>query len=453
MDFLRPNSKLDPQMHYKSLELWSLIFLLAVGHLSAINLARAGDWPGWRGPSRNGIVAEESGWDGTRWLNSKSDWTAQVGDGASSPIVFGGKVYTLGHQDGQNLVSCLSSETGQIHWRQIYKTPPYGRNAMGDEGIYSGPSSTPEFDPDTRLLYTLSADGDLHAWDSNSQGKEVWRRNLYDDYQMPQRAKVGRSGRRDYGYTSAPLVYREWLLVEVGGPTGTIVAFDKRTGQEAWKSEANSVAGHTGAMAFINVENVPCVACMNFDGLLVTRLDEPHAGKTVATYPWITDFANNIAGPAVRDGHVLITSEYNHRSMCKLKITLQGAIKVWESPVSSKACTPVIHDGKVYLAWSNVRSVDWESGIVDWEGPRIGDAGSCIITRDQKLIVWGDQGTLLLADISANHRDRYVELARLENLAANDVWPHHAVAQQRLFCRDRKGTLICFSLKPSSRQP
>jgi len=434
-------------MSPKSFILWLLTFLPAVDNLPETGVACAGDWPAWRGPNRNGIVAENSGWDGKRWINSSPDWTAQVGEGASSPIVYGRKVYALGYHEGQNSVSCLSTENGELLWKQSYMTPRYGRNATGDEGIYSGPSSTPEFDPDTDLLYTLSADGDLHAWNCNAQGKQVWQRNLYDDYQMPQRARVGRSGRRDYGYTSAPIVYREWLLVEVGGPTGTIVAFDKRTGQEAWKSEATSVAGHTGAMAFIQVENVPCVACMTFDGLLVTRLDGPHAGKTVATYPWITDFANNIAGPAVYNEHVLITSEYNHRSMCKLRITLQGAVKVWESPVSSKACTPVIHDGKIYLAWRNVRSIDWESGSVDWEGPRIGDAGSCIVTGDRKLIVWGEQGTLLLADVAATQRDRYVELVRLENLAANDVWPHPAIARQQLFCRDRNGTLICFSLK------
>lgn len=209
---------------------------------------------------------------------------------------------------------------------------------------------------------------------------------------MPQHHKVGRSGRRNYGYTSAPLVHGEWLLVEAGGPTGTIVAWEKRTGKEVWRSDAKNVAGHTGDMSPLTVEGIQCVAALTFDGLLVVRLDAEHAGETVATYPWVTDFANNIASTAVHEDCVLITSAYNHEAMCKLRITLRGAEKVWEQPTASKACTPVIHSGRIYVAWDRLRALDWESGKVIWEGPSVGDAGSCVVTADEKLIVWAKQG-------------------------------------------------------------
>ena len=67
-------------------------------------------------------------------------------------------------------------------WSVNYKCPKYGRFHMGDEGLYSGPSSTPEYDPTTKLLYTVSTDGDLNCWDSGAEGKKLWGRNLYDDY-------------------------------------------------------------------------------------------------------------------------------------------------------------------------------------------------------------------------------------------------------------------------------
>jgi outer membrane protein assembly factor BamB len=420
------------------------ICCLAVGFWLGSGTVSAADWPFWRGPQRDGTTTELSGWNGTNWIRPTAHWTAQVGEGGSAPLVVGDYVFTLGHSNGENVVSALSVVNGKEVWIQRYATPRYGRNATGDEGLYSGPSSTPEYDPTTKILYTLSADGDLHAWNTAQQGTNVWKRNLYDDYRMPQRAQVGRSGRRDYGYTSSPLVYGKWLLVEVGGPSGTIVAFDKQTGKELWRSEANSTAGHTAAMALITVEMIPCVACMTSDGLLVVRLDAAHVGKTLATYPWVTDFANNIAGPAVLGDEVLITSHYNHQAMCKLKITLEGAEKLWDSSTSSKACTPVIHKGKVYVAWEKVRCLDWKTGKLEWEGARIGDAGSCIITADEKLLVWGRSGTLLLADISASNSGQYVELARIDDLADSEVWPHHAIAGKRLYCRDRRGRLICF---------
>lgn len=423
-----------------------IVWLIVVIGLGSLSPAKAEDWPHWRGSQRNGLLKEASGWNGSRWIDPKPTWEASVGEGASSPLLTGEQVFTLGHRDGQNIVSCLDAATGKLAWTASYNTPRYGRNATGDEGLYSGPSSTPEFDTATQFLYTLSADGDLHCWDTRPRGTKVWHRNLYDDYQMPRRAKVGRSGQRDYGYTSAPLVHDDWLLVEVGGPTGTIVAFEKRTGREVWQSQAASVAGHAGGLAPITVENVPCVAAMTFDGLLVVRLDAAHAGETVATYPWITDFANNIAGPAVQDDGVLITSQYNHQAMCKLRITLRGAEKLWEKPFSSKACTPVIHRGRIYVAWNRLRCLDWQTGDLIWEGPPVGDAGSVVVTSDDKLIVWAGRGDLILAEATPSPAKTYQELARIGRLASDDVWPHVVVASRQIVCRDRHGQLLRFGI-------
>lgn len=420
-----------------------LIFAVAVS--AGVVLAVAVDWPHWRGPGRNGIISEGSGWSGNGWIQSKPDWTVNVGEGASSPLVVGPQVYTLGHRDGRDVVSCLDSPTGKTIWTSTYATGKYGRNATGDQGLYSGPSSTPEFDSGTGLLYTLGADGELRCWDTQQRGALRWRRNLYDDYQMPQRAKVGRSGRRDYGYTSAPMAFGEWLLVEVGGAAGTILAFEKQTGKEIWRSEARQLAGHTGGMAPMSVEGIPCLAALTFDGLLVVRLDAGRAGQTVATYPWTTDFANNIAGPAAYQDCVLITSEYNHQAMCKLRITLRGAEKIWERPFSSKACSPVIQAGRIYVAWDRLRALDWETGELVWEGPRVGDAGSCVVTADEKLIVWADRGELFLVDI-APRTAQYHELAHIRRLASSDVWPHLVLSQQQIFCRDRDGNLRRFAL-------
>ena len=426
------------------------VIVAAIALLPAV--LSADDWPRWRGNHRNGVVAEKSGWNGKHWLDSKPTWKANVGEGASSPLVVDNRVFALGHQDGRHVITCLKADSGQNLWTASYATPKYGRHAEGDEGLYSGPSSTPEFDPATELLYTLGADGDLHCWNTKKQATQVWHRNLYDDYHMPKRAKVGRSGRRDYGYTSSPLVHGEWLLVEVGSPTGTVIAFEKATGKEVWRSEATYVAGHTGGLAPITVEGIPCVAALTFDGLLVVRLDPDHAGETVATYPWMTDFANNIASPAVHDDCVLITSAYNQEAMCKLRITLQGAEKVWQQPTSSKAGTPVIHAGRIYVVWDQLRALNWDTGKILWEGPSVGDAGSCVVTADNKLIVWAKRGDLFLADIAPSDKPEYRELARLSGLAQTDVWPHLTVSGGQIVCRDRLGNLMCFVSAAAERK-
>ena len=310
------------------------------------------------------------------------------------------------------------------------------------------PTATPEFDAETGFLYTLSTDGDLICWDTAADGKRVWGVNLYDAYKVPRRPEVGKKGTlRDYGYITAPLVHGPWLIVAVGAKDGHMMAFDKKDGQRQWASECNEPAGHCGGFAPIEVEGVPCLASLTLRKLVVIRLDAGHEGKTVAEFDWVTDFGSNVASPAVWNNFVLITSAYNHGAMCKLEITLSGAKKVWEAPQSSKACTPIIHDGHVYWAWEKMYCLDFATGKLKWQGGSFGSPGSCIVTADGKLIAWGNRGTLALVEPADQSPNKYVELARCVRLTEALSWPHVVLADQRLYCKDRDGHLLCFHLK------
>jgi len=94
-------------------------------------------------------------------------------------------------------------------------------------------------------LQTRSPDGALCAWNTAQRGERVWALNLHKDYKVAQRPRVGSSGHRDYGFTTSPFVRDDWLLVEVGAAEGTVIAFDKRTGKEAWRSPGISSAWNT----------------------------------------------------------------------------------------------------------------------------------------------------------------------------------------------------------------
>lgn len=416
--------------------------LLVVAGWCGFRTARAEDWPHWRGARRDAVVNEPSGWRDGRWLADRPRWTAELGTGATSPIVVGNRVFAIGWRDGSDRVACLDLATGRQLWAQSYACPELGRFAMGDENFYRGPSSTPSYDQRSERLFTLSIDGDLRAWDA-SDGRAAWRLNLYDEFGVGQRPKVGRAARRDYGYTSSPLVWGETVIVEVGDDEGTLMAFDARSGRRRWTSQFHEPAGHSGSPVPLSVEGLPCVAALTIRHLLVARLDAGHEGETLATYPWETNFANNIPTPAIQGPYVLVTSKYNHQSMGKLKITRRGAEKVWEAPYSSGVCSPVIRAGRVY--WSSHRAycLDFQSGKLVWEGGRFGDAGSCLVTSDDKLIVWARQGTLALLD-AAPAATAFRELARRELPAPSDVWPHVVLSGGRLLCKTREGTLTCW---------
>lgn len=421
-----------------------VVFVVTLMCLSA----ESADWPHWRGPDRNDVSSEPSGWDGSSWLKGDM-WQLSVGEGSSAPVVVGDRAYFTGWTDGRDWLVCHNADTGELLWRRSYESPRYGRFAIGDQRLYSGACSTPEFDPETQTLFTLGIDGDLNAWDTQQEGRGVWSINLYDAYGAERRPEVAarKKTRRDYGYMSSPLVIENQLIVEVGGKSGNLVAFDKRTGRELWTSQNRDEAGHTGGPVPITVEGLPCVAVLTLRNLVVTDISDPNAGTTIAEYPWTTDFANNIATATVSGDSVIITSAYNHYAMCRVKVTRQGATKVWENnELASGVCSPIIHDGHVYWAWRGVHCVDFETGKEIWAGGKVGSQGSCILTSDDRLIVYANKGDLSLIETAKRSPGGFQQVATEKILSRTDAWPHVVLVNGRVICRDRAGTVHCLAV-------
>ena len=415
-------------------------------------VACAEDWPHWRGLGRNGNVNESSRWKGGKWPAATAIWRAKVGMGGSGPIVIGKKLYTMGWKGGQDTVVCLEVGTGRTLWKQSYPCPRYGRHSTGDKGLYGGPSSCPSFDSKRGYLFTLSTDGDMICWDTRKKGKRVWGFNLYEKYKVGQRPKIGRRSLRDYGYTTAPLLHGNTVIVEVGDDEGNLMAFSQETGKRLWKSQSKDPAGHTGGVVPIVVDKVPCVVVLTIRNLLVVRVDAGHEGKTVAEFPWATDFANNVATPTVLKNSVVVTSEYNHYAISRIDVTLKGAKQVWKQPYASGLCPPVIHKGHVYWCWRGVYCLNFATGKPVWRGGRnFGDTGSCVSTTDDRLIVWGRRGDLALVETAVRSPRKYKELARKRGVFETDVWPHIVLSGGRLFCKDRDGNMKCFAVSAAAR--
>ena len=417
-----------------------LLALCLIGSLSPHS--HAADWPHWRGPSRDDISTDSSGWKDGKWHLTEA-WKANVGEGSTSPVVADGKLYTFGWKGNRDTLVCLDAATGKPIWSQSYPAPKYARNSTGDKGLYSGPSASPEFDTETGLLYTMGIDGELRCWEAKT-GKLSWRVNLYDKYKAPMRPKIGRRGRRDYGYTSAPLVQGRQLIVEVGGPTGNLVSFDKSSGKELWRSTAKDPAGHTGSPVPITVDGNKCVAVLTISRLLIVSIEGDAVGATLASYDWLTDFANNIPTPAVLGQSIIITSAYNRFAIARLDVTAKGVKKIWEHESASGVCSPVISKGKVYWAWRGVHCLDFAKGTHAWTGGKVGTQGSVIATADDKLIALSNRGDLLLVETATKSPKRYTELASKKSLFRTDAWPHVVLAGGYLYCRDRMGNVVAF---------
>ena len=425
---------------------YHLVTLTILLFLSSSLLAE--DWPHWRGASRDDKSNEPSGWNGKSWDLKKQNWSFSAGLGASSPVVVKNKLYVIGWKNGKNSLYCLDAKSGKTLWDSSFPCPQYGRHSKGDKRIYSGATATPEYDSKTGFLLTLSQDGDLYCFDTRKKGRVVWKLNLYQKYKISQRPNVGKrkSMLRDYGYTTSPFVYKNQVIVEAGDARGTLMAFDIQTGKELWHSDHKDPAGHTGSPVFMTIEKIPCLAVLTSKQLLVIRLDKKNQGKTVATFPWQTDYANNIATPTVQGNEILITSAYNQYAMAKIRITLAGAKQVWKNENPSGVCSPIIHRGKIYWAWRGVHCVDWKTGKEDWTGGKVGTAGSCLITKDDRLVVFADRGTLTLVETTKRSPKKYTELKKVSKIFRTDVWSHVILANRILYCKDRNGNLKSFKL-------
>jgi len=410
--------------------------------------ADGSDWPQWRGPARNGVTPEHSGWP--RGWPPKRLWGKNIGPGCTSPILAAGRVYVMGWRGrpdhrrnpvGSDIVYCIDALTGKDVWKQTYRARYQPRTRAGDLGQYGGPNSTPAFDPATKYLYTLGSDGDFRCWDTTRKGRLLWSMNLYDKYRVRQRPNVG-GGRRDFGFTSSPLILADLVVVEVGSAEGTVMAFDKKTGARRWASSLKGPAGHSSGPVTLTVDGTPCLATLTLSKLVVMRTDEGHEGQTVAEYARQTNYGCNLATPAVSASGIVLTSAYNLKSTCLVEISLTGARRKWRARDHSLVCTPVVNKGLVFMVDRSAKCLDLATGRLKWRGGSFSH-GSCLVTGDGKVIVFG-RGRLVLLDPAEN---RYHELARVSGIVRDVCYPHILLANGVICCKDKSGNIVCFSVR------
>lgn len=428
--------------------------LLAV--LLGAPAAPAADWPQWRGPDRNGITREHSGWDGTNW-NVRKVWQVNVGDGmGTSPLLVDGRVYVMGNASSTDTVWCLDVRNGGVLWKQTYPCPYKSRCHYGDP--VAGPFSTPTLDKASGYLYTLSCDADLNCWDTRNLGSNVWHVNFYDAYGIDQRYSTAVTDpARDYGYSSCPLLLGDCVVVEVGDENaGNIMGFDKRTGARVWMSEDRHDAGHSCGPVLVTVGGVPCLASFTLEGLRIMRADAGHEGTNVAWYPWVMPYNVGCPTPAVSGNTVALTSTADYSSGKQttfLQVGPGGITNQWLGQRQSYICSPVLHKGYLYTVDAQLHCLNAATGAFQWEG---GSAlsywnnGSVLVTGDEKVLAWG-RNCLILAESAPYSGGSYRELAKIASAIASaslECYPHVTLAEGWILVKDKAGRLAGYSVGP-----
>ena len=137
----------------------------------------AADWPQWRGPQRDGN-SKDTGllkqWpaDGPKLLWQVND----IGDGYSTPIVVGNRIYLMSNNGMENeFVAAHSTKDGKVIW-----TTRVGNVGNPNQNPpYPKARSTPTLDGN--FLYALSSDGDIACLETKT-GKIRWSKNIRKEY-------------------------------------------------------------------------------------------------------------------------------------------------------------------------------------------------------------------------------------------------------------------------------
>ncbi|MEZ6086953.1 MAG: hypothetical protein R3C05_02755 [Pirellulaceae bacterium] len=113
-------------------------------------------------------------------------------------------------------------------------------------------------------------------------------------------------------------------------------------------------------------------------------------------------------------------------------------------------CSPVVAGGRIYIAGPKLVCLNGVTGDEVWSGAGFNYGASLIMTSDQRLIVLGNRGKLRLVETDRNRGETYRELAELQVLGRDDIWSHVVFANDKLYCKDVRGRLVCLKRSDST---
>jgi outer membrane protein assembly factor BamB len=355
----------------------------------------AGNWANWRGPHCNG-VADGTGYP-TEWSDSRNlAWKVELpGRGSSTPIVWDDHIFLTCGIDGKNTILDYDLN-GKERWRQTIGTERPGKHKKA-----SGANSSCV--TDGRYVYTYFKSGDLASFDFT--GKILWTVNLQE--------KFG-ADTLWWDLGTSPVLTKNHCVVAVM-QTGEsyLVAFDKVTGNVAWKVDRNLNAPKEAAQSY----STPVVVTENGQEVLIVlgadhvtahRADNgAEIWRVGGLNPTHHEFFRSIASPAFLDG-IVIAPYGRGDTVTAIKIGGQGDVTatnvVWQKKGDgSDVPTPAAANGKVYILSDKglLTCMEIASGKKLWSGQtekhRLGFSSSPVLADGKIYITREDGKTFVLA--------------------------------------------------------
>lgn len=380
----------------------------------------AQDWNQWRGPSRTGVTASFVA--PAKWPDKPTKaWQAKVGEGHSSPVVSGNRVFVLSRLADQEVVTAVDLATGKQLWQHRYAAAYQVNPAATSHG--KGPKATPVVAGER--LFTFGINGTLSAY-AAATGKVLWQKQF---------AKEFDATTPDFGTAMSPVVDTGLLIVHVGGnKSGALAALDTLTGAPKWQWKRDGPAYAS-----------PLVVTLASTRQVITQSRSHVVGINAANgallwqIPFTTAYDQNIVTPVVVGDLVIYTGLEKPLSAARIankggKWTVQTA---WQNEaLPMYMSTPVVSGQHLFGLTHRNRGqffcVDLASGKTLWTTKGREGENAALVLAGGLILATTTEAELVVARIDATKFD----LVKRYTIADSPIWAHPVPAGKGVLIKD-----------------
>ncbi len=389
---------------------------------------RPADWPGFRGPNRDGVIHN---------VRIATDWTASppmplwrraIGPGWSSFAVDRGLLYTQEQRGEDEIVACYRVSNGEPVWRHRDRVRFWESNGG------AGPRGTPTLAGGR--VYALGATGLLNVLDA-ATGAAIWSRNAAADTKTKTPM---------WGFASSPLVTGDLVIVAA---SGKLVAYELATGTPKWYGPVHR--GSYSSPHLATIQGVEQVLLLSADGVTSVA---PQTGAVLWEHSWGGE-GTPIVQPAVtEDGDVLIDAITGMGGLGIRRLAVSHQSGTWTATErwTSTGLKPyfndfVIHKGHAYGFDGSILScIDLSDGARKWKGGRYGSGQLVLLPDEDLLLVVSEEGDLALVSATP---DQFKEIAKITGIDGK-TWNHPVIVGDTLLVRNGE-VMAAFKLTLQAR--
>jgi outer membrane protein assembly factor BamB len=420
--------------------------------LSLTTVGSAANWPQWRGPDGSGISTEKN--LPAEWSPGKNiKWKTPIaGRGHSSPIVWDKYIFVTTAVEGEPVsgakaakhtiegkefvhpdsvgadrkhtfkVVALDRDSGKILWETVaWEGTPYDNRHRKSSYAASTPAT------DGKMVYAFFGTEGLYAYDY--KGKLAWK------------AQLGNLATLGMGTAASPILYENLVIVqcdEDNGEASFIVALDKKTGKEAWRTPRTKIQVSWSTPLLVRTaKRAELIA----SGTEFVISYDPATGKELWRHKGLE--SNAIPSPVANNEMVYVVAGYPAKIAMAIKLggsgDLTGTPNVpWKyAKGTAYVPSPILYGDYLYLTTDRgiLTAIDAKTGEVKYEGGRIPIPATFTaspVAFEGKILMTSEDGDTFIVKAGPKH----------EILGTNSigeaVYASPAIADGHIYIRGEK---------------